>query len=473
MKSLNAVSRQCNSRSAKAFNTASGFSTRARWRRLCTTILCLPLSLAINSTSFADNPSSQASSSGPGYFLHLSDVHLDTYSDTTTYGGDTGRALWADTQAKLGQVLMASPKPEFIVYTGDLPAHYHCPDNRCYLPPGAPRTDHNTNIATILNNMRSVADAAGVPLFYSPGNNDSLGGDYFSFTTDEGKPKTPIQLSPSQNNPYPALNTAASCGSAPCIVSNAHPQFGYYSVRPVAGLRIVALNSIILGHTYHSRDGTSQTEAGNQQMDWMESELLSAKNAGEKVWLIMHIPPGLDAYAVNSATCPTSPTASQAMWAHLPRQTGNQPVVQWLDRFISAVETYQPYISGVLYGHTHMDEVRRIYGSDNQTITAVALSAPGITPQHYNNPGFKVVSYDTASKEFLNAVTHYRTLSDKTWSTYDLQSTFGCTTGSTLFDCFKGQSLGNLNTDMDKVFTVMNGDAGYNTSCGIEVRPGQ
>lgn len=473
MKSLNAVSGQCNARITKALKSIRGFSIPTKWRRLLSVMLCVPLSLTISTASFADNSSNQTSSSGPGYFLHLSDVHLDTYSDTTTYYHDTGRALWANTLAELGKVLMASPKPEFIVYTGDLPAHYHCPNNRCYLPPGPSRTEHNTNITTILNNMRSLADAAGVPLFYSPGNNDSLGGDYYSFTTDQGTPKTPIQLSPSQNNPYPALNTAATCGNAPCLVSNAHPQFGYYSVRPVAGLRIIALNSIILGHTYHSRDGTSQTDAGNQQLDWMESELLSAKNAGEKVWLIMHIPPGLDAYAVNSANCPTSPTTSQAMWAHLPRQTGSQPVVQWLDRFISAVEAHQSDITGILYGHTHMDEIRRIYASDNQTITEVALAAPGITPQHNNNPGFKVVSYDVTSKELLNAVTHYRTLSDKTWASYDLQSTYGCSSGSTLFDCFKGLTLDNLNTDMDKIFTVMNGAAGYNTSCGIEVRPGQ
>src|SRR5580704_13447103 len=57
-------------------------------------------------------------------FLMISDIHVDTKSKSTKYGGDTGMDLWHAFLRKMDDILGGPDTPGFIVYTGDLPAHY-------------------------------------------------------------------------------------------------------------------------------------------------------------------------------------------------------------------------------------------------------------------------------------------------------------------------------------------------------------
>ena len=409
-------------------------------------------------------------------FIHLSDVHVNSRATSSSYGNDPGTDLWADTLAKLDSVLQQVPKPSFIIYTGDLPSHYYCPSHRCYLPTDE-RTDHNDDIKLVLDKMRSLAEQHNVALYYAPGNNDSLAGDYYSFSDSDDNRGSPLSLSPDQSDPYPALNTQASCSgsvSGSCMLSNPHPQFGYYSVRPHAGLRIIALNSIIFGKKYHSKDGVDHQAAGNQQISWLQNQLDDARDDQQNVWLMMHIPPGLDAYEVNSSTCPASPSQNLAMWAHLPRTVGAGPKQPfWQDQLMAMLDSHPGTVTGILYGHTHMDEVRRVYDSAGSKITEVAISAPGISPNHNNNPGFKSVTYRSTDQELMDFTTYYRTPSNTRWSNYTAAQTYACAAGATLFECLSAKSLADLGTAMDTVYMVKNGAPSYNTQCGIDIRAGQ
>lgn len=397
-------------------------------------------------------------------FIHLSDVHLNAFAESCTYGGDTGTDLWNITKIKLASILDSDPAPQFVVYTGDLPAHYSCQHSSCYLAPNTPeRATHEENLKTILDDMRSLVDDNKIPFFYMPGNNDAIGGDYYSFA--DGKGDTPLSLVDTLGviDTFPALNTAAHCGKPPCIQSSPHLSMGYYSVQALVGLRIIAMNSIILGKQYHPLDGVDQTDAGNTQMEWISDELQAAKIAGDKVYIAMHIPPGEDAYGVTHE-------GSKNMWAHLPTKG-----IEWQDQFLTLCDTFQTTIAGVLYGHTHMDEVRRLYSSDGSTITEVAMSAPGITPQHYNNPGFKIVSFDPTSFELTDFTTQYSTPQATTWGNkyYRFSEKFGCGTNTTIFDCLSTKSLAEVSDSMDLIYTVMNGDTSYNPISGIDIFFGQ
>lgn len=384
-------------------------------------------------------------------FLFLSDVHLDSFSDSTEYGSDTGMQLWKRFLAKTDSLLSDSAAPDFIVYTGDLPAHYAW-DSTAYLPP-ADRGTHNQNLSTILSGLRTIADKHHKPLFYMPGNNDGLAGDYYSFA--DSMQQTPFALVPDPQNPYPALNINSGSDKAPCIVSAPHPTMGYYSCRPVPGLRMLALNTVIYSKHFTAVDGTKQLSDGNEQMAWIAAQLAEAAAQNEKVYIAMHIPPGTDAYSM------------KPMWTTLDGQK-----TSWDNQFLALVNKYQSTISGILYGHTHMDEVRRLYDSTNTKITKVAISCPGVTPQHNNNPGFKIVEYDPTSKELMNFTTYHTTLNGPFWgkSTYTFSAAFGAAPEASIFDRLSKMSLTSVDSSMNTIFTVKNGAPSYNTQGGIEVK---
>ena len=138
-------------------------------------------------------------------------------------------------------------------------------------------------------------------------------------------------------------------------------------------------------------------------------------------------------------------------------------------------DNYQSTIAGILYGHTHMDEVRRLYASDGSTITEVAISAPGITPQHYNNPGFKIVSFDAGNFELTDFTTQYSTPQATTWGdkSYTFSERFGCGDQTTIYDCLSSKSLTVVADSMDLIYTVMNGDTTFNPRSGIDIMYGQ
>ena len=394
---------------------------------------------------------------GSSRFLFLSDAHLNTFSDSTRFGDDTGLGLWKNFLTK-AEALISSQSPDFVIYTGDLPAHYTC-NGGCYLPPDG-RAVHNTNLGTILMDLRNLVARRHIPLLYVPGNNDAIAGNYYSFADE--KQQTLFSLIGEAGNPYPALNVNASGYIAPCMVSNPHPEMGYYSTRPVKGLRVIILNTVIYSINFHPVDGTTQLADGNEQMQWLAAELKDAVSTGDKVYIAMHIPPGLDAFGSQKTPSPT--------WVHLPDQSPS-----WLNSFLGLVARYQHTVAGILYGHTHMDEIRRLYDSSGTQITGVAISCPGITPNHLNNPGFKMVQYDKKSKALLDFTTFYTTPRARYWgdSTYSFNKVFHFSNSNTIYQNVSSASLDDLMPMMNTIYMVKNGGTLYNIKPAVEVKFGQ
>ena len=400
------------------------------------------------------------SKTGKAEFLFLSDIHLNTDSVGTSYGNDTGTELWRSFLAKVDSLLSSSRPPGFAIYTGDLPSHYPCSGN-CYLPPNA-RQKHNRDLSTILTDLRDLFTKHHTPFFYIPGNNDALAGDYYSFADEQGN--TPLSLVTEIVNPYPALNIHPAGNKAPCMVSNAHPSMGYYSARPIEGLRMIGLNTVIYAKHFLTVDGTHPIDDGNDQMNWLAAELKDSKAKGDKVYIAMHIPPGNDAYKFGK----TPDNAS--MWV----RPGGQNYT-WENRFLALVDQYQSSIAGILFGHTHMDEIRRLYDSTGTHITAVAISAPGVTPQHDNNPGFKLVQYEKKTKDLLDCTTYYTLPSASSWGnrSYSMDSVFNFSAGNSLYKNICSSTLADLSRSMNRVYTVMHGEVNYDIQPGIEVKFGQ
>ncbi len=406
------------------------------------------------------------SSSTPSYFIHISDVHLDASSSSTQYGEDTGMDLWKITYNKLDSLLGSPAPPQFVLFTGDLPKHNTTSGtttSQCnpQQTEGEQDSDHLQNITTLINSLYTMFQKhQDIPFFYLPGNNDGLRCDYCSF--DDDKEGTWMDLFPQDS--LPAMNAAGNCGKSPCVLDH-HLSKGYYSAKIMSGLRLIALNSIIFGGKYIVRDKICQEDAGNEQMDWLREQLADAAKKNDKVYLAMHIPPGIDAHKYGK-----DPSQKKAqMWANLP--AGNP----WINQFLAVVDSNQQTIAGILYGHTHMDEVRRLYNPAGTQVTEAAVSAPGISLIHSNNPGFKLVYFDSKSKELTDFVTCYTTPGVSTYgdSTYRFSSVFGGAAGLTLYDRLKNMPLQTLDSAMNTIYLVKSPAAHVsqkNTIGGIEVK---
>lgn len=401
----------------------------------------------------------------PPTYLHLSDVHLDTSGASD----DTDLALWKITREALKAILAGPDPPRFVLYTGDLPGHYgEAPDSRDggLVPSQVP--GHDENVREVLADLHDLVAGTGIPLLYAPGNNDPLAGDYFSFADATGR--TPFSLVPDDG--YPAVNASRPCGEAPCMVSDPRPELGFYSALPVPGLRVVTLNSIILGRKYFPVDGLTQKAAGDAELDWLEDQLGDAARAGEKVLLAMHIPPGVDSFAVAKHKSETS------MWTRHPAgEAPGSPREAWLDRFLDLVAAHSATVVGVAFGHTHEDEIRRLHDKDGEVIE-IAVSAPGITTNHGNNPGFKTVSYDARTKELLGFTTYYTEKGSSTWGDeyYTFSELYDCPAGSTILGCLAAPAYADtasVDRFLRRYYTVMNGPPGTDPGPGIEVTYGQ
>lgn len=320
-------------------------------------------------------------------FLALSDVHIDDTLKVNYYGstyhGVTTDNLWQRTKVKIEAVAKAE-SPKFMVYLGDLPG---------YVDQTRPSNAHE-----MLENLRNL-DVA-MPILYLPGNNDSLEGDYHSFSNDDKE--TVLTKDSLKSNPWPIINS----GSSKIKVTNlddSKKAFGYYSVDLVDGtntLKVIALNTVIFSnsssHPYADDDGVSQQKATQEQMTWFEEKLTSLKTS-DRVLIMMHIPIGEDSYG------------GSQMW---------KDDLKFIDKlkkkhtlyngFLDLIAAHQTNIIGLLNGHTHTDGLRRIYKSDaKSTMTSFSVSTPGIAVNHSNNPAFKTFTYDATTFDLLDFETHF------------------------------------------------------------------
>jgi len=367
--------------------------------------------------------------------LAISDIHLDSQKSTATdYGDDTGSDLWKATQEQV-VYLLNTTQPDFVIYLGDLPCHVG----------GNPTcADRDQDISSVLQDLRTTLTTSktkSIPLFYVPGNNDSLAGDYDSFTDNYGK--TPFAQDPNGSWPmiYGSATTIRLCDtdSPPCIINN-QTQFGYYSAYPVdAGkVRLIVLNTVIFGRSYTAMDGTDHQDAIEKEISWFDEQIKDATTKSEKILIAMHIPPGIDGYS------------GKPMWFQSLDNKGNCPDVQ--SEFLNILSTSNVEVVGILTSHTHMDEIRQLYDA-NGNVIEVSLSVPGISPNHQNNPGMKIFQYDSSTFEITGSTTYYTGLpissnSKATWQQYESENIYHCKANENIFDCTSTLSSEALAEDL-------------------------
>lgn len=119
-------------------------------------------------------------------------------------------------------------------------------------------------------------------------------------------------------------------------------------------------------------------------MSWLIDQLLEAEEAGDKVHLIGHIPPGLP-------DC----------------------IETWSAMFHKIIERFSETVTGQFYGHTHYDEFSVFYKSEERTKPfAVAYIGPSATTYAYLNPAYRIYNLDPDTKAVSSHETYSMNLTE-------------------------------------------------------------
>jgi sphingomyelin phosphodiesterase acid-like 3 len=132
---------------------------------------------------------------------------------------------------------------------------------------------------------------------------------------------------------------------------------------------------------YGSCDGDANQNATKDQVNWLREQLQAAHRLHQKVWVMAHIPPGVDAYA------------SFHKYVNAPEKLCSVTAPTMLLRSDSLAQTlleYAPEVRLAIFAHTHMDEIKLLRGAHGAAIGAKLV--PSISPVNGNKPAFVIAS---------------------------------------------------------------------------------
>jgi sphingomyelin phosphodiesterase acid-like 3 len=299
------------------------------------------------------------------------------------YGSDTN---WWLLKSAMKQLPATLRHPTLMIVTGDFLAHN--------FPATYQSATHDTHPehyrAFVYKTVKFLGlelqhNFPGTKVLITPGNNDNDCGDYTIEASGD------------------FLNSTAGvardlAGGDDQFVSNWKALGSFNVPHPaLSGVRIISINSIFLSQKYqalssaHGCAPVSSTAAADLLL-WLEQNLAAAAQANQKVWLMFHIPPGIDGYA----SAMKQQAQMKSGTAVSPETCGNSIVPMWVPewtaKFNALLTKYHSTVIASFAAHTHSDDYRLIgaVGSEQEFV----LMNPAISPIYSQNPGFRVVSYN-------------------------------------------------------------------------------
>ncbi len=325
----------------------------------------------------------------------------------SAHGDDTTFALY---RSSLRAIQADARGAKFVLLSGDLIAHDFSCKYAAVFPKAAPdayRAFVEKTMDYVLTGLRAALP--GVPVYAALGNNDSDCGDY--------------RLN--ANSPFlresAALFAADLRGREQTQARASFAADGSYRVAlpaPFVNTRLLVLNNLFESSNYQSCGGKADRAPAAAQIGWLKAQLNEARAKKEKLWVMAHIPPGVNSYA----------TARK--WRAL--CAGGEPQMFLASETLPEVLAgYGDVIRLVIFAHTHMDELRLLAPASSgaaQKNVAVKMVA-SISPIHGNNPSFTLATIDPKSSvldDYRVIVASNRTGVDAAWSEeYDFRKTFG------------------------------------------------
>ena len=340
--------------------------------------------------------------------LLISDIHFDPFADPSLFESlakepvsEWDRLLASSSEGGVSQlgsdsnyVLLEScltaaartcPRPDFILYPGDSLAH----NWRARYEKASLRSSSEDDEAYREFTRKSIQFLAlefrkhfpNVPVLPALGNEDAFCGDY--------------KIEPAGA----FLRMFADAwlgwfGPDSESVRASFAQGGHYSVRMPALFRhrIIVVNSVFFSNLYENSCGSETQNPGGDEMSWLAAVLDEDSNAGDRVWLLMHIPVGINDYNTVKD-----------------EEAGSSPVEFWKPvytrDFLDLILKYSKTVQVVFAGHTHMDDFR-IIGIKGMSLVVNKL-VPSISPIFRNNPAFQVYRFDGSTGAISTYGTYY------------------------------------------------------------------
>jgi sphingomyelin phosphodiesterase acid-like 3 len=298
-----------------------------------------------------------------------------------TRGLDTNAALFRSSLAALHANASHST---FVTLSGDLLAHSFDCKYKILLPESTHAGYLSFVEKTIRYEISSLRKALpGVPIYVAMGNNDSGCTDYaLDPTHDEFLALTAKIVAEA----LPAPDRAA--------VLRDFTLGGYYNVplAHVPNTRLVVLDDVYLSSSYITCAGKPDPAPAAAQLAWLQTQLTEARNLHQRVWVLAHIPPGVNLYA-----------SARSL---LTLCEGSQPnLFLSSEKLAEVLAANADVVRLALFGHTHSDEIRLLLPerpTDNDQRSTPPLGVPvkivaSITPVNGNNPSFTLATIDPAT----------------------------------------------------------------------------
>lgn len=394
-------------------------------------------------------------------FIALSDLHFDAYhaldkvafqklasldvdewpaffeqldQPVSSIGNDTNYALMVSTLAAAAK---SFPDAPFVLYSGDFLGHNW---QRQYdaLAPRTLEDDPDAYHAFTKKALRLIASEfqshfPNSVILPTLGNEDAFCSDYWIQPNGHFLEAFADIWKPLLKDTIDRSEFVASFNAHGCYVADL-PAFSNH--------KLIVLNSLLWSDSYCDEYNSpiknktnccdcsdAGTTPGEAQFTWFEEQLLSAQKNGKKVWLLMHIPPGLDSYTEEQSG---GRNAAAHFWS-----------VDFTDRYLKLLDQYREVIQLSFAGHTHKDDYR--IDSPNGSPALLTKIIPSVSPIFGNNPAFQVFQVDVETDELTNWKTHFLGLKfadnkkpTRQWAIeYDAHEAYG-------LDNFNAETITNL-----------------------------
>ncbi len=324
-----------------------------------------------------------------------------------TRGEDTPYALL---ESSVQAVRRDAAGAKFMTVSGDLIAHaFQCKYGAVFphAAPGDYRAFVEKTIDFVLQELGGAVP--GAPVYAALGNNDSDCGDYQLDAHSEFL----VAVGEEVSRTFPEGERKAA--------AEAFAAGGYYNVPLPAGLRnarMLVLDDQFMGAKYSTCGGKADASAGDAQLAWLAQQLAEARRNKEKVWVMAHIPPGVDVHA--SVTKMDAVCGAKGPKMFLASEKLAEELIEYSD-----------VVELAIFAHTHMDELRvlKAEGGTAGAGKGVAVKmVSSISPINGNAPSFTVARVEASTaalKDFKVFTASNSTGVDTAWhEEYDWGKTY-------------------------------------------------